>query len=104
MMAWISPWFTVRSRPLRICRPSISALSPRISRSAVIRYLLACLVRPSSAHASLERDRDQLLRFHRELHRELLQHVLDEAVDDEADCLLLAEAALDAVEQHVLGD
>ena len=51
-----------------------------------------------------QRDRDQLLRFHREFHRQLLQHVLHKAVDDEADGFFLAEAALDAVEQHVLGD
>src|ERR1700722_16940906 len=55
-------------------------------------------------HASFETDRDQLLRLGRELHRQLLQHVLDKAVDDEADGLLLAQPALGAIEQHVLGD
>src|SRR5215510_13755543 len=52
----------------------------------------------------LKADRDQLLRLDRKLHRQLLQHVLDEAVDHERHRLLLGEAALHAVEQHVLGD
>src|SRR5689334_11658128 len=54
--------------------------------------------------AALQRDRDQLLRLDRELHRQLLQHVLHEPVDHEADGFFLRKAALDAVEQHVLGN
>src|SRR5436190_17321812 len=54
--------------------------------------------------AALQRDRDQLLRFYRKLHRQLLQHVLHEAVDHEANRFFLAEAALDAIKQHVLGN
>src|SRR6476469_114305 len=55
-------------------------------------------------HASFQRDRDQLLRFHREFHRQLLQHVLDETVDNQGGRFLCRHAALAAIEQHVLGD
>src|ERR1700681_1030327 len=55
-------------------------------------------------HRPLEADRDQLLGLDREFHRQLLEHVAHEAVDDERHCVLLGEAALHAVEQHLLGD
>src|SRR4051812_18039783 len=57
-----------------------------------------------SADRAFQADRDQLLRFDRELHRQLLQHVLDETVDHERHRLLGREAALTAVEQHLLGN
>src|SRR4249919_575915 len=53
------------------------------------------------SNRSFQRDRNQLLRFHRKLHRQLLQHVLYKAVDDEADGFFLGKAALHAIEQHV---
>src|ERR1700730_12397198 len=53
---------------------------------------------------TFEADRDQLLRLDREFHRQLLQHVLHKAVDDEADGFFLAQPALHAIEQHVLGN
>src|SRR5689334_9316208 len=59
---------------------------------------------PGSTDRAFEADRDQLLRFDRELHRELLEHVLDEAVDHERHRLLGRKAALAAVEQHLLGN
>src|ERR1700712_5011830 len=61
------------------------------------------LVGHRSTHAAFQRDRNQLLRLDCEFHRQLLQHVLHKAVDHEADGFLLAEPALDAIEQHVLG-
>src|SRR5215510_11405641 len=43
MMAWTSPWFTVRSRPLRICLPSTLTCRFFTSNKA-IRFLFAiCL-------------------------------------------------------------
>src|ERR1700733_9274938 len=67
-----------------------------------------CFSRPPQDEAlsnrSFQRDRDQLLRFHREFHRQLLQHVLHKAVDDETDRLFLTQAPLHAVKQHVLGN
>ena len=60
--------------------------------------------RPFIRPTALQRDRNQLLRFHREFHRQLLQHILDEAVDDKANRLFLAQAALHAIKQHVLGN
>src|SRR6266568_5005954 len=104
MMAWISPASTLRSRPWRIFRPAISARRPRISRSGVIGNCLRYMVdTASSSDAAFQRDRNQLLRLDREFHRQLLQHVLDEAIDDKADGFFLAQSALHAVEQHVLG-
>src|ERR1700730_6945097 len=53
---------------------------------------------------TFQRDRNQLLRLDREFHRQLLQHVLDKTVDHEADGFFLAQPALHAIEQHVLGN
>src|SRR5215471_5123214 len=113
MIACTSPLFTVSVSPWRISRSSTRTCRFFTSSNAIISTSVCLLVsrerqprasrRPASADAALQRDRDQFLRFDRELHRELLQHVLDEAVDDEADSLLLAQATLNAVEQHVLG-
>src|SRR3974390_2118082 len=97
MMAWTSPAFTVRSRPLRICRSS--TLTCRFLISSIANVLKSFL-----SHAALERDRDQLLSFDRELHRQLLQNILDETVDHQRGRLLGGEPALHAVEQHLLGD
>src|SRR5438445_8713692 len=64
-----------------------------------------CLSQTSTlSDAAFQRDRDQFLRLDRELHRQLLQDVLDEPVDHEADGFFLRQAALHAVEQHVLGN
>src|SRR6266567_7465765 len=103
MMAWISPASTLRSRPWRIFRPAISARRPRISRSGVIGDCLHYMVdTASSSDTAFQRDRNQLLRFHRELHRQLLQHILHKPIDDEAYGFFLGEPALHTIEQHVL--
>src|SRR5215471_14679100 len=118
MIACTSPLFTLIDSPWRISRSSTRTFRSLTSSNAIILFQIlfhVLLTSPerrlrrvpsdrASADAALKRDRNQLLRLHRELHRELLQHVLDKAVDDEADGLLLAQPALDAVEQHVLGD
>src|SRR5690348_5451586 len=132
MIACTSPSFTVNESPWRISRSSTRTCRFLISSNAIVslpfvpypeerrrriskdegrdifRKPSGGTARPSRdevlADRSLERDRDQLLCLDCELHRELLQYVLDEAIDDEADRLLLTEPALDAVEQHVLGD
>src|SRR5262249_13309542 len=131
--ACTSPLFTVSDSPWRISRSSTRTCRSFTSSSAIILFRLILALRSaegasrrawptlfpgpsfetaatrpprmrSLSDRSLERDRDQLLRFDCELHRELLQHVLHKAVDDEADGLFLRQSALDAIEQHVLGD
>src|SRR5277367_5776925 len=87
-------------RRRRISKDVADNLSSRPSRRPLTRPLQDEVL----SNRALERDRDQLLRLDRELHRQLLQHVLDKAVDDKADGLLLAQPALDAIEQHVLGN
>ena len=61
-------------------------------------------LRRSSPDAAFEADRQELLRLEGKLHRQLLEDILAEAVDDQAHRVLLAQPALAAVEQHVLGD
>src|SRR3954452_4225272 len=119
MIACTSPGFTVSVSPWRISRSSTRTFrSFTSSRDIVFRSLFLVLrsavrrvskgvadnssshpsrrplARPSQneglANRSFERDRDQLLRLHRELHRQLLQHVLHKPVDDEADGFFLA--------------
>src|ERR1700754_1213477 len=112
MIAWISPSFTVSVSPWRISRSSTRTCRSFTSSKAILVSSLFkfCMERLSAPRGSaladrpFKRDRDQLLRFHRELHRQLLQHVLDETIDDEADGFFLRKATLDAVEQHILGD
>src|SRR5947207_746814 len=133
MIACTSPGFTVSVSPWRISLSSTRTFrSLTSSRDIVFRSLFLVLrsavrrvskdvannlsshpsrrpfARPPQDEAlsnrTFQRDRDQLLRLNREFHRQLLQHVLHKAVDDEADGFFLAETALDAVEQHVLGD
>src|SRR4030081_3422204 len=117
MMAWTSPLFTTSESPWRISRSSTRtcrfftssngitffrfiahwAAPVAASEDGVETFFLLILrigdLGPSQnevlSGASLQRDRDQLLRLDRELHRQLLQHVLDEAVDNEADRFLL---------------
>src|SRR5579862_10045579 len=55
-----------------------------------------------SSDAAFEADRQQLLRFDRELHRQFLQDVLAEAVDDQRERVLVLDAALAAIEQLVV--
>src|ERR1700751_5717352 len=90
MMACTSPLFTVSDSPWRISRSSTRTCKFLTSSNAIILFRQAA-GRPKwmLADRTLERDRDQLLCFDRELHRELLQHVLDKAVDDEADGFFL---------------
>src|SRR6202043_3537860 len=125
MIACTSPAFTARSRPLRISLPSISTCRFLISNSVIVfNPILRTFFRSfprkresssgsplargragcGSSDRSLERNRDQLLSLDRELHRQLLQHVLDEAVHDERSRLLRRQAALAAIEQHLLGN
>src|SRR3954447_12000352 len=113
MMAWISPTFTVSVSPWRISRSSTRTCRFLTSSRGMLFFQLFLRPRERAwrgllgmvlSDRAFKRDRDQLLRLDREFHRQLLQHVLDEAVDDEADGLLLRQATLDAVEQHVLGD
>src|ERR1700710_1551524 len=72
-------------------RPPIKATkAPAIATSKVItsgtvRTRPMMLRNIGLSHAAFQRDRDQLLRFHRELHWQLLQHVLHKAIDHEAD-------------------
>ena len=54
--------------------------------------------------AALERYLEQLLGFDRELHRKLVDDLLGIAADDQADCALLGDASLAAVEELVLAD
>src|ERR1700729_4132448 len=110
MMACTSPLFTVSERPWRISRSSTRTCRFLTSSSDITLFRLSSVHssflgsaddrRVSKGRAlsnrSLQRDRDQLLRFHRELHRQLLQHILHETVDDEANRLFLAQTALDA--------
>src|SRR5208337_4033656 len=118
MSAATSPSRTVRSRSSRILRPLIETLRFFTSStifSSSLKYLEAadalsawpalCLA-PSerSADASLKRNRDQFLCFHREFHRQLLQDVANEAIDDQGRCLLGRKPALHAKKQLVLGD
>src|SRR5260370_27763347 len=133
MMAWPSPLFTVSESPWRISRSSTRACRFFTSSRGItfFRFFLVlrsaegasrrtgptifpshpsrrALSRPPQDEAlpnrAFQRDRDQLLGFHREFHRQLLQHVLHKAVDHEADGYLLAQPALHAIEQHVLGN
>src|SRR6266436_8149984 len=133
MMAWTSPLFTVSVSPWRISRSSTRTCRSLTSSSGIFLFRLFLvsrerrrrvskdvannlsshpsrrqLTRPPRdkvlSNRSFERNRDQLLRFHRELHRQLLQHGLHKTVDDEADGFFLAEPALDTVEQDILGD
>src|SRR5216684_557067 len=112
MMACTWPLFTVSDRPWRISRSSTRTCRSLTSSIGIIFFrLLLARAAPKAlskdealTHAPFQRDRDQLLRFHRELHRQLLQYVFHKTVDDEADGLLLAQPALDAVEQDVLGN
>src|SRR5579883_115144 len=93
MIAWTSPAGIERVSPCRMARPSTSAWRSWISSNAVISPDT-----PFQAHAQ------KLLRFDGELHRQLLQHLAAEAVDDSAHGLLLAEAALAAIEELVVAD
>src|SRR5262245_57655598 len=114
MMACTSPGFTVSDSPWRISRSSTRTCRSLTSSNDI--NLLPLMPHPHRrqrrtgsraevlSNRTFEADRDQLLRFHRKFHRQLLQHVLYKAVDHEADSFFLAEAALHAVEQHVLGD
>src|SRR6478752_4409385 len=133
MIACTSPGFTVSDSPWRISRSSTRTCRFLTSSNAVIFFLCfprpeqrrrrvskdvaeifplilrdGRFARPPQDEAlsnrTFEADRDQLLRLDRELHRQLLQNVLDEPVDDEADGFFLRKPALDAVEQHVLGN
>src|SRR5260370_2330243 len=133
MMAWPSPLFTVSESPWRISRSSTRTCRFLTSSSGItfFRFFLVlrsaegasrrtgptifpshpsrrALSRPPQDEAlpnrAFQRDRHQLLSFHRELHRQLLQHVLHKTVDHEADGFLLAQPALHAIEQHVLGN
>src|SRR5258707_8873287 len=114
MMACTLPFSIARSRPLRIFLPSTSTcrflisnsgidVPVAVSRSTIRRWSIPAQfiaawakLRPSSSHAALEADRDELLPLDREFHRQLLQHVLDEAVDDQRHRLLGGEPALHA--------
>src|SRR3954466_16178450 len=122
MIACTSPGFTVSVSPWRISRSSTRTFrSFTSSRDIVFRSLFLVLrsavrrvskdvadnlssgpsrrplTRPPQdeglANRPFQRDRNQLLRFHRELHRQLLQHVLHEAIDHQADSFFLREAA-----------
>ena len=59
---------------------------------------------PLSTDRSRQRDAQQFLRLDGELHRQLAENLLGVAVDDEADGVLLVNAALLAVEELVVGD
>src|SRR6516225_5922611 len=127
MIACTSPSFTVSESEWRISRSSTCTFKFLTSSKAITFFPFSPrpeehrergpkgVVDFSSLKAGLlnllqvlsnrtfERDRDQLLRFHREFHRQLLQHVLHKAVDDQPNRFFLGEAALRAIEQHVLG-
>src|ERR1700704_4911794 len=127
MIAWTSPGFTVSDSPWRISRSSTRTCRFLTSSRDIRFFRFLFLVLRSAArrvskdvadnlsshpsrrlltqppqdevlsNRTFEADRNQLLRFHRELHRQLLQHVLHKAVDHEADGFFLAQAALHAV-------
>src|SRR5437868_7308789 len=109
-MAWTSPLFTVSESPWSISLSSTRTVRSLTSSNGILdlsQNVMRCSRRNSKDFLSdraLKADRDQLLRLDREFHRQLLQHVLDETIDDEADGFFLAQSALDAVEQHVLGN
>src|ERR1700753_3427961 len=110
MMAWISPGFTVSDSPWRISPSSTRSARCLTATRKFAFFRVSFVPRQASKDGakltdrSLERDRDQLLRFDREFHRQLLQHVFDETVDHQADGLFLAQAALHAIEQNILGN
>src|SRR5690606_38778958 len=125
MMACTSPGFTSSERPLRISRPATDAwrfsilsmgLGFGIGDSEGVGPGLAVGSNPespipnpgkaaaASADAAFQRHFQQLLGLHRELHRQLAEDLLAEAVDDQADRVLLADAAAAAVEHLVVGD
>src|SRR5471030_2606616 len=133
MIACTSPLFTVSESPWRISRSSTRTCRfltsnsgitffrfyprpeerrRRVSKDETDNFLIHPSRRPLRgllrmrrlSNRSFQRDRDQLLRLDCEFHRQLLQHVLDKAVDDETDRLFLAQSALHAIEQHVLGN
>src|SRR5258708_3843754 len=98
MMACTSPLFTVSDSPWRISRSSTRTCRFLTSSNDIL------IFPKSSSNRSFKTDRDQLLRFHRKFHRQLLQHGLYKTTDHEADGFFLTQAALHAVEQHVLGN
>src|SRR4051812_46904127 len=102
MIACTSPWPTSRSRPFRICLPSMPACKFLISSKA-IRSPVTGDSRLLS-HASFQRHAEQLLRFHRELHRKFAEHFATETADDHGHGVLGADAALLTVEELVLAD
>src|ERR1700744_5653663 len=110
MMAWTSPSFTVSDSPWRISRSSTRTCKFLTSSSAISLSNLTLVLALRTAAARLEgrplhsfpsfettasrspqdealanrsfqRNRNQLLRFHRKFHRQLLQNVLHKAVD-----------------------
>src|ERR1700742_1166263 len=104
MIAWTSPSFTVSDSPWRISRSSTRTCKFLTSSSDIQlpfktnrRAPPAEACNAASADAAFQRNRNQLLSFHREFHRQLLQHILNEAVDDQANRLFLAQAALHAI-------
>src|SRR5215468_8827074 len=106
MMACTSPWSMTRSRPLSISRSSTLTARFLISSNGTptSRNFFAYQNRKFADKLSdraFKADRNQLLGFDGELHRQLLQHVAHKAVDDQRHRILLSEAALHAVEQHL---
>src|SRR4029077_228632 len=134
MIACTSPGFTVSDSPWRISRSSTRTCkfltssndirffrfcAPRPEerrkarlegrgRQSFLSSFETAAARPPQdevlSNRTFKADRDQLLRFHRELHRQLLQHVFYKAVDDEADGFFLGKPALHAIKQHVFGN
>src|SRR5581483_2528747 len=96
MMAWTSPRFTVRSRPLRIS----------LSSTDTWRFLTwssgSCLAAGILAHGSFQAQLQQLRGLHGELERQLLEDAAAEAVDDHVLRVLLGNAALHDVEELVV--
>src|SRR5271170_6249283 len=93
MMACTSPALTSSVRPLRISLP------PTLTCSLSILSIAAM-----SAHRPFQTDRQQRLRFDRELHRQLLEHRLAKAAHDHVDGVLRGDTARQKIEQLVIAD
>src|SRR5208283_1427398 len=107
MIAATSPSWTVSVSPSSIFRSPMETwrfLISSMSNPVLVVVFKRAAFQKTSAHAPFERDRDQLLRFDRELHRQLLQHVPHEAVDDQRRRLLRRKPPLRGVEKLVFRD
>src|SRR5207244_12474782 len=91
LMACTWPASIERSIPRRISRPP--PVTCRLTISSI-----------GLANAALQRDAQELLRFHGELHRQLSKDFTAEAAHDQVDGVLARHAALPAIEDLILAD